>query len=84
MTESARQAGAGAAKAALTVTDLLEGRMPSLEELMVRPEILEAAEEICARSDVLGIERSEFERLVRIIVWGDRVARCEVSPKDTN
>ncbi|MGO9701175.1 MAG: hypothetical protein ACLPX7_18135 [Xanthobacteraceae bacterium] len=49
-----------------------EACLPSLEELEIRPEILEAAGEIADASDVPGIETERLEFLVRIVVWADR------------
>ena len=54
---------------------ILEGRrtLPSIEELAVPQEILEAAGVIADASDVLGIETSRLEFLVRTVVWADRL-----------
>ena len=42
-----------------------EDSLPSLQELGITPEILEAAEEIADTSDVLGVERHTLELLLR-------------------
>jgi hypothetical protein len=54
----------------------LEGRfgelaeaLPSLEEMGVTPEIVEAAAEIADSSDVLGVERHTIELLRRLSVF---------------
>ena len=46
--------------------------MPSLEELRLPPEILEAAAEIADASDAPGIEPWRLEFLVRFVVWAER------------
>lgn len=46
--------------------------VPSLEELGVSLETLEAAEEIVSGSDVLGVERTTLETLIRVVIWMDR------------
>ena len=46
--------------------------LPTLEELGVGREFLEAAEEIADDSDVLGVERTRLEILVRFVVFWDR------------
>jgi hypothetical protein len=43
----------------------LEEVLPSLEDLGVNPEMVEAAEEIVDRSDVIGVERHTLELLLR-------------------
>ena len=48
--------------------------VPSLKELGIRPETLEAAEEIAGLSDVPGLERHTLELLVRAVVLSDRLA----------
>lgn len=54
--------------------DLL-ARESAIGSLYVRPEILEAAEEIADLSDVVGIERSSLEWLVRVVLFLDRQER---------
>jgi hypothetical protein len=51
--------------------DLLSS-LPAASELGIPEEMMEAAEEICAGSDVVGIETWRLEILVRLIVYLDR------------
>lgn len=46
--------------------------LPSLEELRVPQEMLEAAAELADASDVLGLERYRLEVLVRFLLHHDR------------
>ena len=48
------------------------------ESSPIHPEILEVAAEIAAESDVLGLERSTLERLVRAVILLDRSKRDTV------
>ena len=48
-------------------------RPPSLEELNVHPEILAAAEEIIGSLDNTELSLFDLERLVRVVLWADRV-----------
>jgi hypothetical protein len=59
---------------AAALRSILRGNtpLPSLAEMGVRPEILEAAAEIADSSDVLGIETGPHEFLVRVVIWTDR------------
>ena len=55
--------------------------VPLLKELGIRPETLEAAEEIAGLSDVLGLERHALELLVRAVVFSDRLAHRPSLPR---
>ncbi len=46
--------------------------VPSLEALGVTMEMMEVAEEIVSGSDVLGVERTTLETLIRVVIWMDR------------
>ena len=50
-------------------------KLPTLDALGVPLEILEAVEEICDTSDVLGVERHKLELIVRLVIAHDRTLR---------
>ena len=51
------------------------GRVEAVRRLEYRPEILALAEEIAAESDVLGLETSRLEFLLRAALYVDRLYR---------
>jgi hypothetical protein len=68
-----RCGGANAPAPDLKALKTIKGNPPSLQELGVPLEILEAAEEIVEGSDVAGgIERWRLELLVRFLIAADR------------
>jgi phosphoserine phosphatase len=46
-----------------------------LDEITIPPEILEAAEDLVSRSDVIGIEHGPLETLLRVVLFLDRRQR---------
>lgn len=54
-------------------------RPPSLDELGVRPEIMEVAEEIVALAGSEALSSWLVERLVRAVLYADRVLACRSS-----
>jgi len=65
-----RQVGASSNRISLT-PQAIES-LPSLEDLRVPQEILEAAEELVSGADELGVSRHVLEVLIRLIVAWDR------------
>jgi hypothetical protein len=55
-----------------SITPEVLARLPTLADLGVRLEILEAAEEIADASDVIGLERTRLDRMLRIVFALDR------------
>ena len=56
-------------------------RVPSLSDLGIPREMVEAAEEIVDSSDVLGIETDKLEFLIRFLIAMDRDLFQRRSPK---
>jgi hypothetical protein len=55
---------------------VMSGGVPTLEELRIRPEILEAAEALIGFSDGPGVEPSTIELAVRMIVHAYLSSDC--------
>lgn len=49
--------------------------LPTLKEMAVSVELVNAAEAIVSLSDVVGVEPSTLELLVRLLVYEDRLMR---------
>ena len=59
---------AGAAMSNIDISYEALSRLPSLDDLGVGPEILEACEELCASAEGPGVEADTLQLLVRLIL----------------
>ena len=68
--------GANRGRAVIDISYEALSRLPTIQELGVNPEILEACEALCASAEAPGVERETLESLVRLILSNPLKARA--------